>query len=129
MKSLQELCAITILRSAVHPDSDDESVQSDDCQLWAYGPKSRCACDYYHYELNPKNLVNCFKTTVYKTDHTTKEFISRLPLPESVKEFMNEVAKETCQDHPQQNWVPGHSVGESDHGSGNDINWPIIDLV
>ena len=65
----------------------------------------------------------------WRNFYSTRTFISLLPLPETVKEFMNEVAKEICQYHPQQNWVPGNSVGESDHGSNNDISWPIIDLV
>ena len=93
MKTLQELCAMAILKSAVN---QDEWSFCEDGNAWPLighapymkGAIARCACDFYKED------------DIYTTDHTTKEFISLLPLPETVKDFMNEIAKRICQDHP-----------------------------
>ena len=48
--------------------------------------EARCACDYYK--------------AFYINDYKTKEFIWLLPLPVTVKEFMEEVSKKFCEkDH------------------------------
>lgn len=44
----------------------------------------RCNCDYL--------------CDYWKTDHSTKKFISLLPLPRTVKSFVKKVARELCHD-------------------------------
>lgn len=73
VKSLQELSAKTLLRANV-------------CQ-WRSRPMSRCACDRYK--------------VMYENDYRTEDFISLLPLPDAVKEFVSEIAEKSCEDHRQ----------------------------
>ena len=77
MASLRDLCAIVLMRHNVdineHPAPEDYIV-------------SRCACDEYE--------------EYFMNDYKTKEFIQRLPLPVTVKEYLNEVAQKFCdRDH------------------------------
>ena len=103
VKTLKELSTIHILMSAVKPDDDDCS-SNDSVDPLPYGQVSRCACDFYQEE--------------YLTNHTTEEFISLLPLPETVKELMNEVALKLCEEHPP--LEPALALGDSDDDSGLD---------
>lgn len=103
VKTLKELSTIHILMSAVKPDNDD-CTSYDSVDPLPYGQVSRCACDYYQDE--------------YLTNYTTEEFISQLPLPETVKEFMTEVALNLCEEHPP--LEPELALGDSDPDSGLD---------
>ena len=93
MKSLKELCTINLLMTSVHPEIDDVDDDSRSCDSMEannpYGPGDgpicRCVCDFYRGQ--------------YRVNHTTKEFISRLPLPQTVKELVREVATELCENH------------------------------
>ena len=77
MKSLMELSARAVLASGID-DLDEHGNKITD-----FG---RCACDYLDF----------------LTDRTTQAFISALPLPETVKVYMNEVAKMICEQHEKE---------------------------
>ena len=70
-----ELSARAVLASGID-DLDEYGNQKTDV--------SRCACDYFDF----------------LTDRTTQAFISALPLPDIVKDYLHEVAEMMCEKHP-----------------------------
>ena len=100
MKSLQELCASSLLQSNVYQAC---------CKLFA-PYKSKCICEchttgakhrYLDYTVSPPSALlsrcACDKYKAqYKNDYTTKEFAFVLPLPQILRNFILEIAEKKC---------------------------------
>ena len=83
MKSLMELSALTILKAGLYRDGHVEITDAPWCVV------IRCKCNYWD-------------SMFYLTRHTTRWFISVLPLPDIVKDYLHEVSEMMCEKHPSE---------------------------
>lgn len=106
VKSLEKLCAMAILKSDVVPSkAEDERRKRLDLPPLRW---TRCDCDNW-------NILE-HQSDEFCDDRPTKKFISRLPLPKALKDFVTQVSEEICEDH----W----KIEDKELDVHEDCEWP-----